>query len=261
MAKKGQEVAVKTESAIIVSDSAPEYIKQNANRGSENVGFEDLTIPRLEIIQGLSPAVKRGDPGYIQGATIGQFVNSVTKELYPDTVHLVPVYYLKQYLVWKARKYIDPDSGREVQQEGGFLGSYATEMEALGKAEESGGSPMIEVIDTPQQFCLLVNADGSTQEVMVSMPRTKAKVARQWNSMIKLIGGDRFARVYAVSTVLEKNTKGDFYNYEVKLAGFPSKDIYARAEKLYESVAKGDRRVVMDVSGFEESTGSVSAEM
>lgn len=250
-AKKKGEVAVVVKTAIVVQDDVPDYIKQGAQRGSENVTTNDIAIPRLEVIQGLSPAVKRGDPGYIQGAQVGTFINSVSKELYGEEVFIVPIYYTKQYLVWKMRKRAD---GTPVEGNGGFFGAFNTEQEANERCDREGGTAKdIEVIDTPQHFCLLVRADGTAEEIMISMPKTKAKVSRQWNSMIRMADGDRFSRAYKMKTVLEKNPKGDFYNFEVALAGFPSRDIYAQAEKTYTVIAAGDRRVVMDVSDFDDA--------
>jgi hypothetical protein len=63
--------------------------------------------------------------------------------------------------------------------------------------------------------------------------------------MIKLAGGDRFARAYEVGTKQESNSKGTFFNFIVSNKGFPSKQTFARAESLYEKVKTGAARVVM----------------
>lgn len=240
VSKKGQS------SMVVVTDQVPDYIRQDSQRGSENVGMADLVIPRLEIVQGLSPAVKRGDPGFIQGAAPGMLNNSVTRQLYGENVVLVPLHYSVQYLVWRDRKH---GGGNE----GGFFGAYPTMDEARVRvAEEGGEAKGIMVVDTPQHLCLLINPDTwAAEEIMLSMPRTKAKISRQWNTMIRLAGGDRFGRVYKVSTIFEKNAKGDFYNFHIEQVGFPTAELYARAEALYKKIAAGERRVVMDTSGLD----------
>lgn len=219
--------------AILVQDSAPDYIKQGSSRGSENVSVADLVIPRLEIIQGLSPALKRSDPKFIEGAEIGDLANSVTRELYGQSLYVVPVHFTKQWLVWRDKK-----------QGGGFGGAYDTEADANAAARERGGAAQgWEAMDTPQHLCLTASGD----EIMIPMAKTKAKVSRQWNSMIRLAGGDRFARVYKLSAAEEKNDKGDFYNYTVGVVGFPSKELYSKAEELYQRIAAGEKKVVMHV--------------
>lgn len=240
------QMAVKEESAMVmVQDDVPDYIK-NEQRGSENVGQEDVIIPRLEIVQALSPAMKEGDPGYIPEARAGMLMNSVTKQLYGKEVVVIPVIYMKQHLVWKARK---DKQGKAL--EGGFFGAYNSEQEARERAEAEGGEAgNIEVIDTPQHLCLLIDPNrGTTEEVMISMPRTKAKISRQWNSMIRLAGGDRFSRAYKVSTALEKKAQGDYYNFAIAQLGFPNKALYLQAEALYNQVQDG-RAIKMDVNDY-----------
>jgi hypothetical protein len=252
--KPGTEVAKADDQALVmVQDQAPDYIKQDSQRGSENVTTDDIVIPRLEVIQALSPAVKDGDPGFIEGARPGMLMNSVTKQVYGKEVMVVPIYYTKQWLVWKKRK---DENGKPL--EGGFFGAYNSPMEAEDRKQQEGGDANhIEIIDTPQHLCLLINmSTGSIDEVMISMPRTKAKISRTWNSMVRLAGGDRFSRVYRIAAQLEKKTQGDYYNFVVAQSGFPAKTLYERAEKLYTQVQSGQRNVVMDVDGFSEGEGS-----
>lgn len=249
-AKKQSTDVVKQESKamVIASDQVPSYIKQSGDRGSEGVHTEDLVIPRLEIVQALSPAVKKKDPGYIEGAEQGMLTNSVTRELYGDKVMVVPLYFTKAWLVWKERKNKDGKA-----QEGGFFGSFITQAEAEErvKKEDPRGDLNVVAIDTPQHFCLLLNMQtGKVEEIMVSMAKSKAKISRQWNSLIRGIGGDRFGRVYEIGTVDVKRGDDDYVNYTVAMRGFPSEKIYQLAEATYAKIAAGERKVVMDVTGM-----------
>lgn len=239
-------IATQESPMMVMTDDVPEYIEPGANRGSEDVGQEDLVIPRLEVIQALSPAVKDGDPGYIPEARPGMLMNSVSKQLYGKEVMVVPVVFMKQWLVWRQRK--DKD-GKPI--EGGFFGSFNHPEEAKRRADEEGGETnYIEVIETPQHFCLLLNfASNKVEEIMVSMPRTKAKISRQWNSMVRMAGGDRFSRVYRVTSSLEKKPQGDYYNFAIAQSGFPNKVVYQKAMELYKVVSAG-RAVTMDVTDF-----------
>lgn len=241
-------------SMVLVQDQVPDYLqKDSPARGNENVTIDDITIPRLDIVQALSPEVKEGDPKYREEARPGMLVNSVTGQLYGKEVFVILVYYTKQWLVWKKRK---TDDGKAL--EGGFFGAYPSPEEAKDRMEQEGGAANhIEIIDTPQHFALILNKDtGKTEEVVISMPRTKAKVSRNINAMIKLTGRDRFASVIRLGTQLEKNAKGDFYNFAPSLCGFPAMPLFKKAEELYNAMAAGDRRVVMDVSGFDAGTGT-----
>lgn len=227
----------KKELATITNDdNLPDYIKIGGEaRGSEDVGMEDLAIPRLEIIQALSPCRKKTDPSYIDGAEEKQLYNNVTREMYGESVLVVPVTFKKQYLVWK-----DRDSG------GGFRGDFNDAESAnqqIVSLVNSGDNGPFEAVDTAQHICLLVRPNGKTEEIAISMSRSKLKVSRQWNSMIRLFEGDRFSRMYVISAVDDKGEKGEFYNFQVKPAGFPSKEVYLRAEQLYNDIHSGDRDI------------------
>lgn len=235
----------KTDAAamILVGDKHDLSHLNAGNRGSEQVGMDDLVIPRLEIVQSQSPCLDKSDPGYIPGAAIGDLVNSVTNTNYGREVFVVPVHYTKQWLVWKDRK-----------QGGGFFGAYPNPQEAADRVEQEGGKEKgVESIDTPTHLCLLVDTkNGTVDEIIVSMPRTKAKVSRNWNAMIKLTGQDRFARVYRIATAQEKNKRGETYqNYVIAQSGFPAKALYARAENLYKQISAGQRNVVMDTKNYD----------
>lgn len=220
----------------------PEYLAQAQKgqaRGSEHVQVEDIVIPRLEVVQALSPCLKRNDPEYIEGAEPGMLYNNVTRELYGDSVLLMPIYFRKEFLVWVDRK-------KQPGSKDGFRGSFATAELAARRIEEADEDDL-QVVDTAQQFCMLVHTEQRVEEVVVSMARSKMKVSRRWNSLIRLAGGDRFSRIYKMSSVEEKGKKGDYHNFAVDQYGFPSKPLYELAIQKYESIAQGN--VKADVSG------------
>lgn len=245
-AEPGTNVAVKDEvdgEMIIVSDQVPEHLKDaiGSNRGSENVSNDDLIVPRLEILQAISPQLTEGDPAYIPGAKAGDLINSVTNVIYGKQVPVIPVHFQKLYLVWLDR-----------QKGGGFRGAFKDEPAAQERANAEGGKAAgFEVIDTPTHLCLLPNVStGKFEEIMIAMPRTKAKISRQWNTMIKLANKARFAMAYEVGTVLQKNTQGDFYNFAIQPMGYTPKHLFDRAVALYEAINKGDRTAKMDLTGL-----------
>ena len=77
MAKK---IAKKEETGIVLSEDRPDFMG-NSQRGSEDVTIDDLTIPRVDIIQDLSPQHKKNKPEYIEGAEVGMLFNTVTGKL------------------------------------------------------------------------------------------------------------------------------------------------------------------------------------
>jgi len=246
---KSKEVAVKAEAFELVTNEIPDFLKQG-NRGAENVGTDDVIIPRIELIQALSPVRKKSDPAYIEGAEEGMLYNNVTRALYGAEVTVVPVYYTKQFLVWKDRKAGGGGSN-------GFRGAFATK-ELADRAIAELGEEALEVSDTAQHFVLVRNGDD-WQEAVISMAKSKIKVSKRWNSLMRLTNTDSFSRAYKLSATTETNARNEsYYNFNVAALGFVNKELYERAEKLYETIRAGGVKVSNDYDG--EVVGTAESE-
>jgi hypothetical protein len=218
MAKKNVAVASQTGLA-----ERPDWMG-DSNRGSEEVTINDLTIPRLSIIQDLSPQRKKNAAEYIEGAEEGMLFNTVTNQLYTEPVLFVPVYFRMEWIVWKHRDH--PLAGQVTEKD----------------------EPVLEIQDTAQHFGLLVDPNSPldairTTEIVISMSRSQLKPSRQLNSQIRISGGDRWERYYRLSAVQVDGGRGEYYNWKVEQLGFVPEDVYKRAEHLYESVKSGERDV------------------
>lgn len=232
MASKKSEVAVRAEGSLMFAQELPSYISQGAARGSEEVKSSDIVLPRLEIVQALSPIKETNED-----AREGYLFNSVTQDVLGESIYFVPVYYRTEYLVWK-----DQDQG------GGFFGSFNSQRDAderKAQAVSEGENPEhIEIVDTPVQYGMRVTNDGEMEQIVISMAKTKSKVSRKWNAMIQIAGGDRFSRVYKISTFRDENKKGQkFFNYVVQPAGYTPENVYREAERMYDILKTQDFRV------------------
>lgn len=240
MATKKTDVAVQQSGALAFATEVPDYIKKGAARGSEEVKSTDMVLPRLEIVQALSPIKETNED-----AKEGYLFNSVTQEIIGDLAYFVPVYFRMEYLIWK-----------DQNQGGGFFGSFNTMAEAKERlaqvfAEDpsnagtnAAGRPIVEIVDTPVQYGLRITPEGGVEQIVISMAKTKSKVSRKWNAMIQIAGGDRFSRVYKLTSFRDENNKGQkFFNFVVQPAGFTPQAAYLEAERLYEVLKTQDFRV------------------
>lgn len=207
----------------------PAYIKQGQNRGNENVSNEDLQLPRIDVLQALSPQVQKKKDEYIEGAEVGMLFNTLTGELYPDGVHITPVSFVKRFLVWVDRK---KDS------EGGLRSVHDTAEEAEAFIEQQEDEDKLEMVPTAEHLVLL--DDGT--EVILSMAKSKMKVSRKFNSLVRLNGGDRFGRRYLITSADDKSSQGEFQNIAINNDGYPSEDVYMKAEALYEAIESGAKK-------------------
>lgn len=215
------------------SAALPAHLKgKKTERGSEGVEADDLSIPRVQIIQDLSPQHKENKAEYIKGAKVGMAFNTATDALYADGFIMVPVLFRKEYVIWKDRK-----AG------GGFRGAFKSMNDAKHELNKLDDKAQCDIVDTAQHFCLLMDIKGMVQEAVISMSKSQMKVSRKLNTIIRIGGGDRFASAYQVSVVEDSSDKGDFYNWKIDQLGYCSQELFEAAENMYNAVKTGERDV------------------
>ncbi len=72
--------------------------------GFENVKTSDLIIPRLKLLQKLSPQCDPDDEKYVDGAKPGMFYDFSTKELFEEELELIACHYVMEYIEWYPRE-------------------------------------------------------------------------------------------------------------------------------------------------------------
>lgn len=234
MTKKNEVAEAENTSVAMfgASDQMPDFLrdKMKDDRGNEGVNNDDLTIPRLDLCQSLSECRKKSSPEYIPGIEEGQLFNNITRQIYGDSVLIVPVAFKKEFLLWRDQKL-----------GGGFGGSFADMASAVAGLAAQERPDEYEIVDTPQHFVLLLDeTTGKVSEAVISMSKSKAKVSRKFNSLVRMNEGPRFSRIYRVKGVSDQNNAGqDFYNLAIENVGYVTPELYTRAEGLYDLIQAG----------------------
>lgn len=221
--------APKSVVGFVAGDQLPAHLSHGTGAGNENVSANDMTVPRLDVIQQLSPQLDPSNPKYIEGAKLGQVFNSLSGELYTHCF-VINLHYETKFQVFKKRKF-----------GGGFEGSFDTEAEALAHLDSNSlPRDQYDVPETAIHKCLMLDENGlPDQPVLIYMSGSKQKVSKDWNSAIRLKDprADRFASVWTLSSVGEKNRQGQPYqNFKVDFAGWAGEDLYAEAKNIYASI-------------------------
>lgn len=242
------EKSASTAVANVGGENLPAYLRDKnpgLARGSENVGQDDIVIPRLELAQSISPCLDESDGAYIEGIKAGDLFNNVTRQNYGATAEVIPVYFKKEHIIWKDRK-----------KGGGFVATYDLAEDAEAARAALPDADDHKVNDTANHFCLLRNpVTGKLEQIVVSLAVSKLKMSRTWNSLIRLAEGDSFARVYTISSFTDTNKSDEkFKNLSVKMTGYPTEPEYLNAEQLYMLVSAGQVKVNRDLEpGADES--------
>jgi hypothetical protein len=256
------QVAKATASTAVASVPTDDFA-EFAGAGMENVTANDLLVPRLSIIQALSPQLQRKKPEYIEGAEIGDIVDVGTGELFKDGIMFLPVYYRKDYLEWAPRS------------SGQGLVNIHTDPSILDHCERNErNQPVLPngnyVAETAQFFGMNLTADG--RKSFIPMASTQLKKARKWLTLatgekLKRADGSTFMapifyRTYLLSTAEESNNEGSWSGWKIdrgpalpELGAEPYsmdwKAIKEDAVAFRESLIKGESRA--DVSQMAES--------
>ena len=212
----------------IVTSEMPTHVKEGNNLGNENINSEHLSTPRLKQLQQLSNEVDENHSEYIEGAKVGDFINTVTKESYGKELYVVNVHFREEYVVWVKR-----------EKGGGLVGTFPTQAEAI-KYLEDGGNKVEDHEITQTQTHTLLKIDEATGEVseipfLFDCSSSKLRVSREWNTQIMKLGGDRFASLWKLSSVQTANKAGQkFMNISVSNVGWLKESAYNVAKEFYE---------------------------
>ena len=208
--------------------AAPDWL-QGSNLGNENVSSDDLTRPRLKVIQQMSPELVEGGPNYIEGVKQGQILNTVTKKAV-DALDVVNLYYSREYTIY----------GNRNKGMTGYYGRADTETEASAIRDSlEGDADNYSIVETGKHLVILLDEDGNPEsEAVVAMDGTKLHTSNTWNSNIALTRADRFASVLTLSTFRQSNAKGHWFNYKTDFKGWVDKELHDHAKSLYEQVSK-----------------------
>ena len=182
--------------------------------GFENQTSQDLAIPFLGLIQDLSPQTKKkNEEKYIPGAEPGMFFNTVTNDLMPDTVHIVPCYTEHVFVEWKPR-----------DQGGGFVGTHGINAKVVVDAKsravkfnelftEEGN----EIDETFYIYALLLDsadAESSVSPIVIACNSSKIKPYKQLMTKLRTIKGrpPLFAFRLAVTAIDAVNNANQPYS-------------------------------------------------
>ncbi len=217
---------------VLVSKTLPAHVKKGAGLGNEQITSQHLQTPRLKQLQQLSNEVDPNHSEYIQGATAGDFINTITRENYGTGIYVINVRFTEEFVVWKKR-----------EKGGGLIGAFTTQQEALDHlTKENLNLDDYDIIQT--QSHLLIRKDPENGELdptpfIFDCSSSKLRVSREWNTQIARLGGDRFSALWKMDSMQTANRAGQrFHNIAVNNQGWLTDEDYKHALAVFESINK-----------------------
>lgn len=224
----------------------------DSGMGFEKADKDAYAIPFLQILQDLSPQVKKKNAAYVDGAEPGMIYNSVTEKIYDgeEGILLVPVSYHRNYIEWVPRS-----SG------GGFVAAHDIEPDDMEWIDDEAGVRCMlpngnEITDTRNHYIVLVD---ELEPALICMTKTQIKKSRKWMSQMqalkfkgskgKLFTPPMFASVFKATAVLERKDQNEWYGWKFERVRDVEQEEYEVAKGFLDAVK--DEKAVTDYSNLD----------
>lgn len=239
-----------------------DQMAKDAAKHQQEFAPDQLIIPRISILQDLSPQVKERNVAYVPGAKPGLIFNNVANTL-STGILFTPAKFFVRYIAW------EDDRGGLVDQN--LTKEQAEQFEENGIAQWRGEiiprgkeKPVLcDIIETPEWVGIASaqpDEDGviawGPMPVAISFPSTKAKSARKINTAIDLteVQGAKgpfrppaFYHQFELTTAVETSGKDEWWGWVVNRLGWSDEHSIEKAKAL--KVAFDDDKATVDEAG------------
>jgi hypothetical protein len=236
--------AVSVGSSLSTEDFA---LFEGAPTGLENVTSKDVLIPRMTILQALSPQLNKQKPEYIKNAEVGDFCDVAMGDTFREGFNFLPVYFAVVYLEWAPRA-----SGKGLVANHGL--AIPKELEKQLSKDDKGRDVLPNgnyIVATATWFGLNLTAGG--RRTFIPLSSTAFKASRNWmtkitNEKLNLGGREISAPIYwrgwTISTTHESNAQGDWFGWKMEagptvLEIDPTKNLLNSAKDFYAQIRSG----------------------
>lgn len=246
-----------------------EGMDQSDGGGFENADGDSFSVPFIKVLQKLSPQVDEDHDDFMEGAKAGMLFNTVTGELFPDGVRVIPCHYVRTFLEWVPR-----NNGGGLENV--FEADAGVKLLASCKRDEETNRDILpngnELQDTRVHYILVETESGEFTPAIISLSRTQTKSSKDWMSKMKQWklpngnGAAMFAQVWNLGTkkrVKDENTWSVLTATSVGLIFDVFEDSYqpilAEAKEFRNLIASGAAKV--DHAKSQDETAAETEEM
>lgn len=188
-AKKKDDVSLVTAStetplATTSTEAAHASLLGDIGVGLEEVSGRDLIVPRLYVMQSMSPWAQKSNEAYIEGCEEGNILNNVSEVAMcgEKGIEILPFY--------RTYKVIEKEMGKKGDK---FVADRGNSPELLtGKHSFKNGEGKIVsrendsncFVETYEFGVLVINEDGSSYPALLSTTKSQLREARRWQTMM-----------------------------------------------------------------------------
>lgn len=241
-------------------------LKRMGGMGAENVQTKDVLIPRLTILQKLSPQLSKKKAEYVEGAELGDFCNVATGDVYKESIIVIPCHFITAYIEWGKNR-------------SGLVNNYGDDAAILKKCVRNEKNQNVLqngniVNETAQWYCLLQDGASWTR-IFIPLTSTNLKHSRKWMTVcrtedVKMPNGEvwkppLFWRSWKLTAVEDSNDQGDWVTFkpergETTMDIDPSRVLIRQCMSFYEDLrTKSVRGEIVDEDQGRTINGTINA--
>jgi hypothetical protein len=218
------------------TDAIPAFMDQYRGKGLEGLGKADLDIPRIKLLQALSPECTEFDD-----ARPGHFWHTLSDTSLGRSIKVVPVYTDISYILWRPRHagggilaraadgiHWNPSQGIfqvQLVKDGPFVTWQTKNTVAQSGLAEWGSSSPGDANSQPAATkmynvaIILPDLDHELSPAVVTMQRSAITVARKFMAKLKISNLPSFGQYYTMESVPDQSALGTFFNYKFTKVG------------------------------------------
>jgi hypothetical protein len=237
-------------------EEIPDFLRSDIGKstGMENVEQSDILLPRLGLCQALSPQKRKSHSSYIDGLLEGQLFNSVTQEIYGETLDVIPLFFFKNRI-----KFIPMDAGggMDCQSQNGIDGgricpsgcaSCQYSIWGNGKALADGEQQDPPACTMYHNY-MTFNPNDMTP-IAISYKSSGLKLSKQLLAQTRLTRLPMYAKVYKVTVVVQKDGANEWFEKKITPTKFVDQDMYREMERNFQNLK--DMNIHVDTTGETE---------
>ena len=231
--------------------------------GLEETTADDFAIPFIRVLQNTSPQLIKNNGKYIEGASAGDLLNTVTNEAYDgvEGLSVIPCAYTKKYIEWIPR-----------EKGGGLVNAnHTAEILHQCKRDEESRRYYLsngnEIVETAQFSVLAYKGDEAPSQAVCAFTSTQLGAARKWLTMLRMarvqnskgqsVQAPMFAYTYKLTTTSQSNDKGSWQGYSVNQEGPTSMELALVAKEFMTAARQGEVEVKHEQTRDDSSSAQV----
>lgn len=257
----------------------PAHMQADMGMGKEGIGQEDMDIPRLKLMQGLSKELPLFDD-----LRAGMFFHTATEAMFDEPIRVVPILLDKQYILWRPLEdgggilarasdgvHWQPSSGQFTvkldKKDGGKQVTWKLARTVAESGLANWGTMNPEDTNSPPAATLMYNFllafpdEPDLMPAVLTFQRSSIKIGRKFMTKLRTVRTPLFGSVFKLSSFVDHNSANqDFHNINIVGDGLvEDPELYDMYKNLHLSL-KDKGLNIRDVDSLQEDADAKAAE-